>query len=135
MNKLVLSMIAVAVLLAGCDDLVCGSGTHQVGERCVPRYEETLCGAGTVNVNGECVPEDEAEDPVECGEGTVEVDGECVPEDELECGEGTVEVDGECVDEESECGPGTVAGGPMAATSTGGSCPSFSPDTCWATPT
>jgi hypothetical protein len=114
MSKLWMVCAIAALLLAGCDDLVCGGGTHRVGDRCVPRYAETLCGAGTVNVDGECVPAEEGDDPLECGEGTVEQDGECVPTDTdpaLECGEGTVEVDGECVDEEEECGPGTVPRG------------------------
>ncbi|MBW2276667.1 MAG: M23 family metallopeptidase [Deltaproteobacteria bacterium] len=106
--------VLVAVLAGfatvGCGGLECGAGARELGDKCVPAYEEIECGPGTVAEAGECVPLEE--DELECGPGTVEQDGECVPEEDLECGPGTVEQDGECVPEsELECGPGTVPRG------------------------
>lgn len=82
------------ITLQGCggDELVCGPGTQQMGEECVPTGSLD-CGSGTTERNGECVPNS----TLACGEGTQNVGGECVPIAVTTCGEGTQEVDGQCV--------------------------------------
>ena len=75
-----------------CASVVCGTGTYQQGNQCLPD-NSVSCGPGTTEQAGICV----ATDTTTCGSGTTLQDGVCIPEDNVTCGSGTVEIDGECV--------------------------------------
>jgi len=49
------SLAAVSCLTSGCDDLVCGEGTHEEDGVCLANIL-TGCAAGTVYDKGWCVP-------------------------------------------------------------------------------
>ena len=88
--------------------LMCGSGTIQVGDGCVPSSTLT-CGTGTIQVGDECVPSS----TLTCGAGTTQVGGECVPSSTLMCGPGTIEdiSTNKCIPDPLTtlvCGTGTV---------------------------
>lgn len=75
-------------LLAGCDTLECGTGTHREGDRCVPNVQ-VACGAGTTFQDGRCVAPDAPDlgptpdfgPGLSCGAGTHEEDGVCLPDE------------------------------------------------------
>ena len=46
--------LAVVLCLCGCNQLECGTGTHESFGTCTPS-EQTLCGDGTVYERGYCI--------------------------------------------------------------------------------
>jgi len=70
---------AVALASMGCGDnsAVCGEGTYEDNNVCLPDGTVT-CEQGTVmNPEGDCIV-----DPTVCADGTVFIEGECIPEDD-----------------------------------------------------
>lgn len=86
------ALVAPLVLALGaCSaSLVCGEGTRQVGDRCVPIL---ACGPGTVAMGEACVPLD----MLVCGAGTLRMGDACV-RDDLGCPAGTLQRGDACVD-------------------------------------
>ncbi|MCB9550428.1 MAG: hypothetical protein H6705_00665 [Myxococcales bacterium] len=75
--------LALLAVLAGCDEVECGSGTYRDGAECVADAP-VACGAGTVLVDGRCELDESAlpdgGGPTPCAEGeTRDEDGDCVP--------------------------------------------------------
>ncbi len=85
--KYTIAIVSGVLLLAGCDTLECGEGTHRSGDVCEPNVQLS-CAEGTVLRDGRCVAlvldagPDRGVAPdavvVTCGEGTHRDGNECV---------------------------------------------------------
>lgn len=64
-TPLALLLWALVSLLAGCEGLDCGPGTHQEGDQCVPNLAINCDGDGVEFRDGRCVPQASV-----CGQGT-----------------------------------------------------------------